>query len=303
MGNLFKVGALLALLLMSFVLTASAHAGDGVPAFKVVSPNGETSILIGSLHIPHQDLRQPAARVLDGAKHFVVEHSTEDEIVDLQRAPEVLDNLKLGKTIRAGWAQFLSRDQVERLHQNAICAVGKAIPADSFEEFLKLKSPKMVLDLAYMPCSPPGLLARDTLLGNAAQARAVPRVTLETQESMQSRRRAISDRAYASALRLAVNTDIKELISNLVDALNGGDFQAVAKMVEASYPEPSDAALFHKVMVHERNDAWMPALRVNLDAGHAVIVVGAAHLPGEDGLIALLSKSGYVVQPISLPTD
>jgi uncharacterized protein YbaP (TraB family) len=60
-------------------------------------------------------------------------------------------------------------------------------------------------------------------------------------------------------------------------------------------------------MVNDRNIAWIPVMRPvmrhYLDEGNAVVVVGAAHLPGQSGLIHLLEKSGYAVERISLPAD
>ncbi|QWF63018.1 TraB/GumN family protein (plasmid) [Ralstonia solanacearum] len=56
-------------------------------------------------------------------------------------------------------------------------------------------------------------------------------------------------------------------------------------------------------MVHDRNLAWMPGLRQALDAGGAVIAVGAAHLPGPDGLVALLRADGYRIDETTVPSD
>jgi uncharacterized protein YbaP (TraB family) len=51
-----------------------------------------------------------------------------------------------------------------------------------------------------------------------------------------------------------------------------------------------------------RNDAWMPRLRALLDDGakgeDALVVVGALHLLGEDGLVRKLRANGYKVERI-----
>lgn len=51
-------------------------------------------------------------------------------------------------------------------------------------------------------------------------------------------------------------------------------------------------------MIVERNTRWVNVLTGLLDKHSCFIVVGALHLPGEDGLLALLSKKGYKVKPI-----
>lgn len=48
---------------------ASASDG-GVPALRVTAPNGNSSTLIGTLHVPYRGLVQPAPEVLDGRKRL-----------------------------------------------------------------------------------------------------------------------------------------------------------------------------------------------------------------------------------------
>ncbi len=48
-----------------------------------------------------------------------------------------------------------------------------------------------------------------------------------------------------------------------------------------------------------RNQAWLPELRKLLDDGHhddALVVVGALHLIGPDGLVQQLQNKGYKVE-------
>jgi uncharacterized protein YbaP (TraB family) len=56
------------------------------------------------------------------------------------------------------------------------------------------------------------------------------------------------------------------------------------------------AALVDGYMIAERNRSFLRAMRKFLDAGSAVIAVGAFHLPGDDGLIAALRGAGYKVE-------
>ncbi|QBE66348.1 TraB/GumN family protein [Pseudoduganella lutea] len=38
-----------------------------------------------------------------------------------------------------------------------------------------------------------------------------------------------------------------------------------------------------------------------LNSGNAVVAVGAAHLPGPDGLVSLLTQAGYRIRPTRIP--
>lgn len=169
------------------------------------------------------------------------------------------------------------------------------------EVLLGLRSPMTAAVLIYAPCKEPNQLSRDEILNRAADSHGVPTEILETQIVAQKRRDAVPDRLHEEALRSAFGGKARQSLRTIVDALNRGDFAAIARVVDSGYRDPADAALFHKVMVQERNSAWMPPLRQYLDEGHAVVVVGAAHLPGTDGLISLLREAGYRVKPVELP--
>lgn len=65
-----------------------------------------------------------------------------------------------------------------------------------------------------------------------------------------------------------------------------------AKM-KAEYPE------LYERLNRERNLAWLPRLQALLDESHdddALVVVGAMHLLGEDGVVELLRARGYAVE-------
>ena len=171
----------------------------------------------------------------------------------------------------------------------------------SVDVLLSLRSPMMAAVLIYAPCREPNQLSRDEILNSAAAGYGVPTETLETQIVAQKRRDAVPDRLYEEALHAALGGKAQQSLRTIANALNRGDFAAVARVVDSGYRDPADAALFNKIMVQERNSAWMPALRQYLDEGHAVVVVGAAHLPGAAGLVSLLEDAGYRVAPVELP--
>ena len=61
---------------------------------------------------------------------------------------------------------------------------------------------------------------------------------------------------------------------------------------------PGSAAVYDEVMaglVGARNRAWMGPLQAELSRGGAFVAVGALHLPGADGLVALLRARGWTV--------
>lgn len=51
-------------------------------------------------------------------------------------------------------------------------------------------------------------------------------------------------------------------------------------------------------LIKNRNQDWMTKLPAIMSTSPSFIAVGAMHLPGENGLIALLKKKGYKVEPV-----
>jgi uncharacterized protein YbaP (TraB family) len=62
----------------------------------------------------------------------------------------------------------------------------------------------------------------------------------------------------------------------------------------------SDAGMasFTDILLYHRNQNWVKRLKTLMTEKALVVAVGAGHLPGEKGLIELLRKEGYKVEPI-----
>lgn len=68
---------------------------------------------------------------------------------------------------------------------------------------------------------------------------------------------------------------------------------ALVEQLRREYPK------LHARLFAERNQAWAAALRERLGADEPMLVlVGAAHLFGNDGLLALLRKQGFETRPV-----
>lgn len=52
-------------------------------------------------------------------------------------------------------------------------------------------------------------------------------------------------------------------------------------------------------LLNDRNKRWIPTIRKEIASRPTFVAVGAAHLGGEQGVIALLRKEGYSVVPIA----
>lgn len=91
--------------------------------------------------------------------------------------------------------------------------------------------------------------------------------------------------------------DMRGMIDEMHALWRAGDeaglFAATGAEMKAEFP-----ALYDR-MNRDRNRAWIPELRALLDGGgedDALVVVGAMHLLGEDGVVEGLRKAGYRVE-------
>lgn len=56
---------------------------------------------------------------------------------------------------------------------------------------------------------------------------------------------------------------------------------------------------YDSLLLIDRNHNWIPLMEEAMQDRSCFFAVGAAHLPGPDGVIALLRKEGYMVRPVN----
>lgn len=102
------------------------------------------------------------------------------------------------------------------------------------------------------------------------------------------------DRLLASTLK-DVDTEQANM-SKLVGAWRNGDAPTVEQIVLSDLK--NESALYQRVLVG-RNKTWMPKIEALFARnGRALIVVGAAHLVGPDGLLSMLRAKGYTIEQL-----
>ena len=102
------------------------------------------------------------------------------------------------------------------------------------------------------------------------------------------------DRMLASTLR-ELETE-KAAVTTLANAWKAGDAPTVEKIVlQELRKEPG---MYQRLLV-DRNKNWMPKIEALFSRkGRSFVVVGAAHLVGPDGLLALLKAKGYAIEQL-----
>ena len=85
-------------------------------------------------------------------------------------------------------------------------------------------------------------------------------------------------------------------MSRLIESWRAGDSAAVERIVLKDLQQ--EPQLYKRLLV-ERNNNWMPKLdALFARKGRALVVVGAAHLVGPDGLLTMFRSKGYKVEQL-----
>jgi uncharacterized protein YbaP (TraB family) len=136
----------------------------------------------------------------------------------------------------------------------------------------------------------------DQYLAGEAKRRGKPTSGLETLEFQIGLLDQLSKQNQEAMLRETV-TELDLLdrnIDEIVRAWVEGDEVLLAKLLLAGMVEFPE---IHQKVLVERNRRWLPEIEKSLEqASEALIVVGAAHLVGPDGIIEMLKTKGYSVE-------
>ena len=121
-------------------------------------------------------------------------------------------------------------------------------------------------------------------------------IGLETAESQVDRFDKMPEAMQEQMLRseLAEMETEKSSLRTLLTAWQTGDAAAIEKMLLASFTENPAA---YNSLITERNRNWMPQLETCLkQSSPCFVIVGAAHIVGPQGLLAMLQQRGYRIE-------
>ncbi len=311
-----------ALLLALSSLCAYATTVPGVSVLKVTAPNGATSTIVATIHAPVDGLPQPAPSVMDGAAQYVVEGSTEvgpqppqpDYMATLtpEAKAAMITQAMAGLRSAGGvpdlppapWAKSITPAQFALFRSRLICnGVTTEANATQYSHLLLAFETAMpAYAVATRPCARAGLVSRDDQMARAAKKYGIPLTVLESQVDAEAKRKAVPESVYRDSVYWALSDAEPGAVRAVADAIAQGDYDRALAGSMAGISS-ADAKTFQDLMVTSRNKAWVPVLAPILQKGRAVIVVGAAHLGGPQGLIALLRSIGYRVARDAVPAD
>lgn len=85
-----------------------------------------------------------------------------------------------------------------------------------------------------------------------------------------------------------------EEFSKMVELYKKQDIQGMVKMMG----NDEGISEYEDLLLNTRNKNWIPVMGEMMQAQPTFFAVGAGHLGGENGVVALLRKEGYTVKPV-----
>jgi uncharacterized protein YbaP (TraB family) len=281
-----KLGFLLA------VLAGQLNAQEKSFLWKVSSDQSSLYIL-GSIHLLNKEsypLKKSIEDAFEETKKLLLE-------VDLPKAnAEKMQHLVLQKSVsRDGTAlhQNVSSDTYDRVARRA-----KELGID-IRMLSPLKPWVIAMTMAAVKLQTLGFdpkLGIDRHFAERAKQADKPTDGLETAEFQLNLFDQFSPREQELLLRQSMSEmdHVERNVSEIVQAWKSGDIGAVEKHLLTGMRDHPE---IHRKVIDDRNQRWLPQIENLLARGeNALVVVGAAHLVGKNGVIELLKSRGYSVE-------
>lgn len=290
--------------LLAFVAPAvrAREPAPPVPLLWKVSDADNALYLLGSFHLLRPEdypLSPDIDRALQDAETVLFEVQPDD--MGSPRAGQVMlmaalrrDGGTLDGELPAGLAERLDAWLATRSERMAAQGIAPETLQRMDAWFVGLIVAQQQLSEAGMQ---PELGLDRHLAGRAAEA-GRPAGGLETLEQVIGALDGLSQPVQHQMLSESLDEAQGGEASRLHASWRRGDLSALeaeAREMHRRYPE-----LYRRINV-ERNDAWLQQLRRRLDGpgtDDTLVVVGALHLAGPDGLLARLKTAGYRVERI-----
>lgn len=276
---------------------APAHVPP-VPLLWKISDADNAVYLLGSIHLLKEDdypLSGDIDAALDDAARVVFEVSPE-ELGSPEASTTFLNaaNLADGRTL----SDLLSPRLREKLHRLLARQGGSLDEVNHYSPWFVNLS--LMLGLSHSLGFSSQLGVDQYLMQRAADA-GKPTSGLETVDDQV---RALTDSPIAEQVSsledfLDRPQEMPGELSDLHDAWRAGDVERLDRITRVEMMEKAPRS--YQLINVERNEAWLPLLRKMLDARgreNTLVVVGAMHLLGSDGIVSRLAEAGYTVERI-----
>jgi uncharacterized protein len=192
-------------------------------------------------------------------------------------------------------SDLLSKDEYEKV-KNYFKENSSMIPFSMLETYKPLLAASMIMEKQAGACD--NMISMEQLIMKEAKRNDVGIKGMETMEYQMSIFDSIPYGFQAKQLVKMVEEGNKNEDSEMQTLTNAYREQQLDKMEELTKNEDLGIKNFADMLLYNRNANWARKLDGLLPGKSLVVAVGAGHLPGDRGVINLLRKAGYKVEPV-----
>jgi uncharacterized protein len=265
------------------------------PIWKI-SDDDSTVFLAGSVHLLREkDMPLPPAfdRVYSEAEELVFEI----DMADMTKPSMALEIRKLG-TLPNGekLADKLSTETMTRLRKYL---KDHKMPEAMFDTFTPGMAYLLLGSLEAARAGAKAELGLETIFYEKSKMDGKSSRGLETVAYQMSRFNEFNVATLEDLLNESLDEVDKESdqLDSIINAWREGKTEVLADLiVDQTAPNPE----LQEILLTERNRNWVPEIEKGLSTDRDVMfIVGAAHLVGEDSVVALLQAKGYKVSQLA----
>ena len=225
--------------------------------------------------------------------------SNADEVyleVDLDNMMEMLTVIpKMKMTGDTTLQDLLSKEDYEKV-KNYFEARQSLLPFSMLETFKPILAAS-TLEQGDLPCDASS--AMEQVIMEAAKENNKTIKGLETMGYQAGMLDSIPYKYQAQQLLSYIeNADKNEDSKEMKEMLQAYNDQDLAKLEAMLLKTDAGISSFTDILLYNRNRTWVQKLKELMKNKALVIAVGAGHLPGDQGVIQLLRKVGYKVEPV-----
>lgn len=278
--------------------------GSGL-LWKIEKDGQEPSFLFGTIHLTNPEVTEVSAKVqaaLDATQTMVIETTGMLDPAKMQMA-------LLGKPELTTFTDGSTLDKL--LDENDLGTLKAGLEKRGIQLGLVSRmKPWLVMGMVALPdCEmankQSGIEILDITLARQAEAEGKPVFGLEelTEQFDAMNSLPIDFQLNGLITTIKMGAMIPDIMATMTDLYLQGEIAQIMPILSAAAPaglgeEADDYAEFEERIIRIRNHVMAERAVPIIDNGSAFIAIGALHLPGEEGVVALLQKSGYSVSRV-----
>lgn len=281
-------------LLLLVATCTFAQTSNNTLLWKVSGKNlTKPSYLFGTIHMMCAD-------DIDLSDSLKLAISTADKVyleLDLDNMVEMISVMgKMKMRNDTTLADLLSPEEYKKVKE-FFGKKNSMIPFSMLEKYKPMLAASSLMEASLGDCK--NQVAMEQLIMKEAKSKGKGIKGLETMSYQMSIFDSIPYKLQARQLydyidKYGNNSDNKEF-EELTKAYRS---QELEKLEQITSKEEGGMSNFNDILLYNRNIAWAKKLEELMTTSPLVIAVGAGHLPGDKGVINLLRKAGYKVEPV-----